>query len=124
MQSSLAYVMCALSDFNFYQFVFNFCADGTYINFVNVAHETNSIICTFVNRQDRSRKSCNATYTQCDGAQQPQIAHSDTSELQLVLKLMLSDLQTKYCYTMNASNDTVSVLIEGSIIGGEYDNVQ
>ncbi len=73
-----------------------------------------------MNRQDNSTKSCNATYAPCDGAQQPQIAYNDTSESQLVLTLKLSD-QTKYCYAVNASNNSVSVLIEGSITEiGEY----
>ena len=96
-----------------------FFIDGTYTNFVNVTHETNSIICTFVNRQDRSRKCCNATYTRCEGVQQPQVVpcNDSTLESQLVLNLTLFD-QITYCYTVNASNDTVSVLIEGEIIEG------
>ena len=102
----MIYIIC--------QFVLH--ADGTYINFVNVTHETNSIICTFVNRQDNGRKSCNVTYAPCDGAQQSKIAYKDTAESQLMLNVMLSD-QMKYCYTMNASNNTVSVLIEGNIEG-------
>jgi hypothetical protein len=96
-----------------------FSTDGTYINFVNVTHKTNRIICTFMNQQDNSTKSCNATYAPCDGAQQPQIAYNDTSESRLVLNLMLSD-QTEYCYTVNASNNTVSVIIEGSTTRSEY----
>jgi hypothetical protein len=83
-----------------------------------VTNETNHIICTFVNQQDNSKKSCNATYAPCGGAQQPQIAYNDTSESRLVLTLMLAD-QIEYCYTVNASNNTVSVIIEGTITGIE-----
>ena len=92
-------------------------ADGTYVNFVNVSHGTNSIICTFVYQQGNSMKSCNATYGQC-GLLQSQFAQSVGSGTQMVLNLELSD-SVNYCYTVVASNDTVTVLIEGSITRSE-----
>ena len=74
-----------------------------------------------MNQQDKSIKSCNATYAPC-GEQQTQVAYNDTSESQLVLNLELSD-QTKYCYIVNASNNNFSVLIEGSITGSECNDI-
>ena len=84
-----------------------------------MSHRINTIICTF-NQQDISIKSCNVTYGQC-GQQQSQSAYNVGSETQLTLDdLELSD-GVNYCYTVTASNNTVTVFIEGSIMG-EYKN--
>ena len=70
-----------------------------------------------MNQQNNSMKSCNVTYGQC-GWQQSQFAYSVGSETQLVLDLELSN-SVKYCYVLNASNNAVIILIEGSITGSE-----
>ena len=100
---------------------FYFFTAGSTSHFVRVSHGTNRIICTFMNQQDMSIKSCNVSYAQC-GQQQTQLAYSVESAFQLVVDLKLAD-PIKYCYNVTASNSTFSVLIEGSILGSKYSYV-
>ena len=87
-------------------------------NFVTINYDmmTRRFTCSFINKQDVSEKSCSITlYRDC---QQQQIltaqANSTDSQITLVLEGFQTDTSI-YCYTVAASNDTITLNVTGTI---------
>ena len=87
---------------------------GNIDQYVTVNFESAStVVCDFLNQQDEySNKSCTVTFGSCqqDITQFTSVQGHTTSNT-VRLKLT-SDLQS-YCYTINASNGSYAVLLEG-----------
>ena len=84
---------------------------------------TDSIYCTFLNREDNSTKSCNVSYSPCgDQPIQTAVGFPTTERPNFVeIQLKLTELHT-YCYIVDVSNGTFKVQIEGRIMIREGDD--
>ena len=85
--------------------------------YVNVTLEmTNKIVCTFLSQQEsRSTISCDVAYGPCQ--QQPTMIAQGTisSPNTMNIDLPVIPQTSDYCYAVNASNGTFTVIIEGQI---------
>ena len=92
--------------------------DPTYVGFVTITQDVQNsrITCNFQNQQDRSNKSCSVTYGECGKQKNRTLQVSSNSKEPNIVQVNLdiSD-QAIYCYTVNASNSTHTILIEGNI---------
>ena len=99
---------------------------GDIDQYVNIKFESTSrVVCEFLNQRDEyNNKSCTITFGSCqqDITQSVSVqGHTTTNTIRLELS---SDLQS-YCYTINASNGSFIVLIEGMYgNNGKYNRVQ
>ena len=86
----------------------------------------NKLICTFLSQQEsQSTLSCDVAYGLCE--QQPtMIARGTISSTNVMDIYLIPDLsQTNdYCYVVNASNGTLSIIVEGMIESSELINAQ
>ena len=79
----------------------------------------NKIVCTYPSqREDQSAVTCDIVYWPCPCQQQPAemiaqgtISSSNIVNIDLPETLPISD----YCYSVNASNGMVTIIIEGTI---------
>ena len=91
-------------------------------NFVDVSFDTTTrqFLCTFINNQDPSEKSCSVIlYRDCK-EQDVLTTQVNSNETQIVL--VVGNLQSDssvYCYVVAASNDTITVNINGTITIGQ-----
>ena len=92
--------------------------DGSSKSFVRVLVNNCIITCIFENRQDTTEKSCIVEYGPCEEpVNQIAQANSTLADPYLV-KIQLDSELSSYCYTVNASNSTFTVFIEGNITKG------
>ena len=75
-----------------------------------------SISCVFLNQSDASEKTCCVTYGPCDQPHRRsgQACSKDTS---YNIQLEVAD-QSRYCYTVTASNKSHTVKVEGTFTLG------
>ena len=76
---------------------------------------TNRILCTFLAQQSgQNTMSCDVAYGPCQ--QEPTVIAN-------IVNIAIDPQKSEYCYVINASNGTFTVLIEGQITTstGEYD---
>ena len=88
--------------------------------YVDVNFESASrVVCRFLNQQDEySNKSCTITLRLCEQNILESVSvqgHTTSNPVRLEFS---SNLQS-YCYTINASNGTFAVLIEGMYNNGK-----
>ena len=78
--------------------------------YVNITFlSENNILCSFLDQQE-GQSTCNVTYGPCQ--QVPtEIARGTTSNIAIDPQIL-----SEYCYMINASNGTFTVLIEGQIM--------
>lgn len=79
----------------------------------------NSINCTFLNQQDTSEKQCNITYGQCLQSEKQSAQGSATGLMKSIILPLSLDGHTQLCYSVTASNDTYTVVVEGSLMIGK-----
>ena len=87
-------------------------------NFVDVSFDTitRQFLCTFINKQDLSEKSCSVIlYRGCreEDVLTTQV-NSTNSQIVLVVGSLQSD-SSVYCYVITASNNTITANINGTI---------
>jgi hypothetical protein len=79
---------------------------------------TNNILCTFLDEQgghDQTAMSCDVAYGPCQ--QQPiEIARGTITATSNVVNIAINPQTSEYCYVVNASNGTFTVLVEGKIM--------
>lgn len=98
-----------------------FLSDNTN-NFVIVTYDKDaiSIICTFLNQQDTTVKSCSIKYVQCQQkftSTPKQLSAMNTTvpnTLQVILTFDDSD-EARYCYDVEASNSSYTVHVDGTL---------
>ena len=91
------------------------CASDAINEFVAVTFDpsTNSINCTFLNKQDTSNKLCRVIYGQCSQPTTQSTQGNVTDSMNsIILTLTLDD--PKLCYIVTASNEDYTVEVEGS----------
>ena len=76
-----------------------------------------TLSCIFLNQQDNSTKLCRIKYGLCQQGLSKSYEETTTAEM-AVLTLQLGNGQI-YCYQVEASNSTYTVLIEGSLSTGQ-----
>lgn len=84
---------------------------------------TNKIVCTHLSQQEsRSAVTCDVVYWPCQ-CQQKQMAviAQGTSSLPNTVNIDLPEIlpRSDYCYGVNASNGTITIIIEGTIESSE-----
>ena len=83
----------------------------------------NKIVCTYLSQQEgQSAVTCDVVYWPCPHQQQPMvmIAQGTTSSPNIVnIDLPETLLISDYCYSVNASNGTITIIIEGTIESSE-----
>ena len=96
-----------------------YCNADVNNRFVIVEYDTaeSTLSCIFVNQQDNSTKICKIKYGLCQQGLSKSNEETTTTEM-AVLTLQLGNGQT-YCYQVEASNRTYTVLIEGSLSTGQ-----
>lgn len=79
---------------------------------------TNKILCTFLDHQrGQSAVSCDVAYGPCQ--QEPtEIAWGTITATANIVNIAIDPQTSEYCYVVNASNGTFTVLIEGQIMTG------
>ena len=92
-------------------------------NFVNLNYDMNTkrIICTFINMEDASKKSCSIVYGVC-GQQEIRTLQENSTSNQISLELDNLEEAT-YCYVATISNSTFTVNVNGTIDLGKYFNI-
>ena len=87
---------------------------GTKNEYVDIKFESaTSIVCEFRNQTRPNMKLCTITYGECEESLVMSAHGNTTDDSPNTVTLQLhSDLQN-YCYTINATNGTFTVLIEG-----------
>ena len=94
---------------------------GSSRSFVRVTSNIESttrptITCEFTNQLDSSNKSCNVSYGLC-GQQLSRTAQGSSSPEEpniIRVELDLSDPAAMYCYTVSASNDTFTAVVDSN----------
>lgn len=95
-----------------------YCNTDVNNRFVRVEYDTaeSTLSCIFLNQQDNSTKVCKIKYGLCQQGLSKFYEETTTTEM-AVLKLQLGSGRT-YCYQVEASNRTYTVLIEGTLSAG------
>ena len=87
-------------------------------NFVDVSFDisTRQFTCTFTNKQDFSLKSCSVSlYRDCK-EQDVFTTQVNSTDSQIILAVdSLQSSSSVYCYVVAASNDTITLNINGTI---------
>ena len=79
---------------------------------------TTRVSCIFLNKSDTSNKTCSVRYGQCDEKFDDFAHEQETSSNDTIhVDLMLHEITEQYCYIVTASNDTVTFIVEGRIVG-------
>ena len=88
---------------------------------VDIEYDTStSILCKFLNQQDMNDVSCSIEYKECQHTETTQLNATSSNmpnTLQITLLFDRSD-QAKYCYIVTASNSTLIVYVQGTLIHG------
>ena len=82
--------------------------------YVNITFQSiNQILCAFLGQQGgQSTMSCNVAYGPCQ--QEPtEIARGTITATANIVNIAIDPQTSEYCYVVNASNGTFTVLIEG-----------
>ena len=75
---------------------------------------TNKILCTFLDQQgSQGTVSCDVAYGPCQ--QQPNTSARGTITAPNIVNIAINPQTSEYCYVVNASNGTFTVIIEGMI---------
>ena len=76
----------------------------------------NKILCTFLDQQirDQSTMSCDVTYGPCQ-QELTEISRGKITATANTVNIAIYPQTSEYCYMVNASNGTFTVLIEGEI---------
>ena len=101
----------------------NYCIEihaiGQINQYVNITFQSaNRILCTFLDQQrGQNTMSCDVTYGPC--RQEPtEIARGTITTTANTVNIAINPQTSEYCYVVNASNGTFTVLIEGQITTG------
>lgn len=92
-------------------------------NFVDLNYDMNTkrVICTFVNKEDASKKSCSIVYGVC-GQQEIRTLQENSTSNQIPLQLDNLEEAT-YCYVATISNSTFAINVNGTIDLGKFYSV-
>ena len=92
------------------------CVSDAINEFVAVTFDpsTNSINCTFLNKQDTSNKLCGVMYGQCSQSRTQSTQGNVTDSMNSIILTLTLDDPAQLCYTVTANNEDYTVEVDGS----------
>ena len=92
--------------------------------YVNITFQAaDKIMCTFLDQQGQSTVSCDVAYGPCQ-RQPTAISRGTLAAESNTVNIEINPDTSEYCYVVNATNGTFTVLIEGLVVtsDGEFVN--